>query len=804
MNELFKILGTVAVDNSGANDALDETTGKAEKSHGNISKAFSKIGEAAVAVGKTMAVGLGVAATAIGGIAKASLDSYADYEQLVGGVDTLFKDSSKKVQDYANKAYETAGMSANDYMETVTSFSASLLQSLDGDTDKAADKANQAIIDMSDNANKMGTSIESIQNAYQGFAKQNYTMLDNLKLGYGGTKEEMERLLEDATAISGVEYDIESYADVVDAIHIIQTQMGITGTTAKEASSTISGSMSSMKSAWTNLITGLGNEDADLSGLIDKFTESAETVMDNVLPRVEKILGGITNALPKLLSKISKKLPSTLKSFLPSLLKAATTLLKGVVQALPTLLKVLIEQVPYIVTELGAALMDALPILLDTVQDLLAQVWDFIMLDVLNTGISFEDAIDAIFNSDVFAAISSAFAKVKEAVTPVVEAFQNLIEKVTEGVDWSGMFSSAFSVMTDVISWAWETIGQPVLDGIVLAINWVADNWETITAVMGEAFAMYCDYAQTVWTNIGQPVWDMISWAIEWAVELFKKNMPAIKAFFAEAVAGIKDTWEKHLKPAFEAIGKFLNDVLKPAFEYVFETVIGPLVEGAFKHIGNLWTKTLKPVFDGICDFITGVFTLDFEKALNGIGGIISGAFSAVQSTIETPFRTAWTVISKIVEDMKKIFEFKFSMPDIKLPHFGITPKGWQLGDLLKGVIPKLGIEWYAKGGVLTEPTIFGMNGNNAMIGGEAGHEAIAPIDVLQKYVEESVAKNNAIFAGAINDGFDRLLDFLQAYIPELANMQVVMDSGAMVAELAPAMDARLGKMYIRSERGAW
>ena len=164
MNELFKILGLVAVDNAGANAALDETTEKAEKSHGNISKAFGKIGEAAVAVGKTVAVGLGAAATAIGGIAKTALDSYTDYEQLVGGVDTLFKESSKKVQEYADKAYETAGMSANAYMETVTSFSASLLQSLDGDTAKAADKANRAIIDMSDNANKMGTDISMIQN----------------------------------------------------------------------------------------------------------------------------------------------------------------------------------------------------------------------------------------------------------------------------------------------------------------------------------------------------------------------------------------------------------------------------------------------------------------------------------------------------------------------------------------------------------------------------------------------------------------------------------------------------------------
>lgn len=181
--ELFKILGKIAIDTNEANKALDDTSSKAEKSHSKMDGAFSKIGSAAVKVGKTVAVGIGAAATAVAGLVTKSVQSYAEYEQLVGGVETLFKDSAGKVQEYAAEAYKTAGISANDYMSTVTSFSASLLQSLDGDTAKATETAHQAIVDMSDNANKMGTDIGMIQNAYQGFAKQNYTMLDNLKLG---------------------------------------------------------------------------------------------------------------------------------------------------------------------------------------------------------------------------------------------------------------------------------------------------------------------------------------------------------------------------------------------------------------------------------------------------------------------------------------------------------------------------------------------------------------------------------------------------------------------------------------------
>jgi phage-related protein len=834
--ELFKLLGTIAIDNSGANDAIDGTTEKAEGAHSKMSGAFKKIGSAAVAVGKVVGAGIAAAGTAIGAVAKQALDGYAEYEQLVGGVDTLFKESSKKVQAYANQAYKTAGMSANAYMETVTSFSASLLQSLDGDTAKAADKANQAIIDMSDNANKMGTDIAMIQNAYQGFSKQNYTMLDNLKLGYGGTKGEMERLLEDAMALTGIEYDIDSYADVVDAIHVIQTEMGITGTTAKEASSTISGSISSMKSAWTNLITGLGNEKADLSGLIDNFIVSAETVMDNVVPRIEKILNGITKALPKVLDKITKKLPSLLNSMLPGLIKAATSLLKGLVTALPTILKVLIEQVPYVVTQISMALIEAFPILLDTLKDLVGQVWDYLSLEVFKTGVSFEDALGTVgeiwatYGQPIVDAISGAIKWLGSTWSSMSgalsEKFSEVWDRCTE--TWSKKGAALFDTIGDIFAWfrenwdsitatmgqvfeglwdscvaTWEAVGQPLNDMMVDAIIWLGDNWGNIMTTLGDLFAGLWDVCTTVWNSIGQPIWDMIEIAIEWALGLFKKHMPAIQEFFGNAVKGIKDTWDNHLKPVFDAIGKFLKDVVVPAFEWALETIIEPLVEGVFKTIGNLWNNTLKPVFDGICDFITGVFTLDFQKAFNGILGIVTGVIDGIGSILGGLIDTVKNIFTKVVDSIKGAFNFKIELPKIKLPHFSVTPKGWQLGDLLKGVLPKLGIEWYAKGGVLTEPTIFGMNGNNAMVGGEAGAEAVAPIDVLQKYVEESVAKNNAVFADAINDGFDRLLDFLQAYIPELSNMQMVMDSGAVVAELAPAMDARLGKLYIRNERGA-
>lgn len=255
---------------------------------------------------------------------------------------------------YANNAYKTAGLSANDYMETVTSFSAALLQSLGGDTEAAAKQADLAITDMADNANKMGTAMGDIQNAYQGFAKQNYTMLDNLKLGYGGTKEEMQRLIDDANALNAAQgnltnYSIDSYADIVSAIHDVQTEMGITGTTAKEASTTIQGSLSAMKSAWTNLLTGIGDDSQDLDKLINNFVDSTGTAAENILPRLGKIITGIGSLAERLAPVVAAAIPGLVTTVLPELVQSGISMvgaiLQGLVQMLPQIIQYGVDMV---------------------------------------------------------------------------------------------------------------------------------------------------------------------------------------------------------------------------------------------------------------------------------------------------------------------------------------------------------------------------------------------------------------------------------------------------------------------------
>lgn len=314
---------------------------------------------------------LGAAVLSVG---KQAIEAYSQNEQLVGGVQTLFKDSAGIVQDYANNAYKAAGMSANQYMNTVTSFSASLIQSLGGDTKAAAELGNTAVQDMSDNANKMGTDIESIQQTYQSLARGNYAMLDNLKLGYGGTKAEMERLMSDAEKLTGEHYTVGDFGDTVKAIHAVQEHMGITGTTAKEAATTIEGSMNSMKASWQNLLAGMSDSGANMDGLIQNLVDSVNTFASNIMPRIAPLINGmVTTAvqlLPQAVNMITSQLLPLITAQIPSIVSGLSQVVQAIVAALPQIMSALTAALPQIVE----ALLTLLPQLIDAGMQLLTSL----------------------------------------------------------------------------------------------------------------------------------------------------------------------------------------------------------------------------------------------------------------------------------------------------------------------------------------------------------------------------------------------------------------------------------------------
>lgn len=405
----------------GVLDSDTEKLGGTSEKSGN--KIRSGLGGALKSIGKLGAAAIGAAATGVGFLAKSAVESFAEYEQLVGGVETLFKDSSDEVMKYAENAYKTAGMSSNEYMDTVTGFSASLLQGLKGDTAAAAKYADIAITDMSDNANKMGTDIGLIKTAYQGFAKQNYTMLDNLKLGYGGTKQEMERLLKDAEKLPqamGKKFDISNYQDIIQAIHVVQENTGIAGTTQKEAAETISGSLGMLKGAWSNLVTGLADDTQDFGKLLNNVIESIKAVAKNLLPTIKVALSGVVQLIKEVAPLIIAEIPKLVNELLPPVLEAAISIVMAIIEVLPSL-----------VEQIFNALLDALPKIIDALIIILPQL----LIAVTNLVIAIvmkltEPAtLTMLLNGAIklFLAIVQAFPTI---ILALIEAYPTIIESI--------------------------------------------------------------------------------------------------------------------------------------------------------------------------------------------------------------------------------------------------------------------------------------------------------------------------------------------------------------------------------------
>lgn len=533
-----------------------------EKETSKLKNTLGKIGNAASTAMKGITTSIGIAATAVGGLVAASVSAYADYEQLVGGVDTLFKESSKKLQDYANEAYRTAGLSANEYMETVTSFSASLLQSLSGDTEKAADYANEALIDMSDNANKMGTSMESIQWAYQGFAKQNYTMLDNLKLGYGGTKEEMERLLADAEKLTGIKYDISSFADVTKAIHEIQTELGITGTTAEEASTTIQGSINSVKAAWKNLLVGITNPDADWDKLIDNLVNTVTTAGENILPAVENALIGVSKLIDSLFPIIAQKIPEIIAQILPNLVTTGanviTSLVTGIQQNLPVIAQSAIEIISQLLTtflellpqiiEMGIQLIASLAEgLAKQIPELIPQIVDCVVLIV-------ETAID---NIDLL--VDAGIQLILALADGLIEALPKLIEKVPEIIE--KLFNTFVRNFPKIVEAGGKLIGKLIV-GLIGALGTLLSNVPKIISTIVQGLKSGWEALKNAGLNLVEGIWEGISGSIQWL-----KNK--IKTWVGNVTSFIKNLFGIHSpsKVFADEIGKNLGLGLGVGFD---------------------------------------------------------------------------------------------------------------------------------------------------------------------------------------------------------------------------------------------
>ena len=667
---MFDLYAKITLDTSGYENGLDNASGKAS---GFADKLKSGLATAA----KVGAAALTAAATGMAALTKASIDQYAEYEQLVGGVDTLFKTASDKVQEYAANAYKTAGMSANEYMDTVTSFSASLLQSLGGDTEKAAQKADQAITDMADNANKMGTGMEMIQNAYQGFAKQNYTMLDNLKLGYGGTKEEMERLLADAEKLSGQKFDISSYSDIVDAIHVVQTEMGITGTTAKEAASTIQGSVSAAKSAWSNLITGIAADNADLDTLIGNFVSSVETAAGNIIPRVSVMLGGISQLVTSASTTIIPMVITTITDNLPALLQAAVAL----------------------VGALGQGIIDSLPAITQA-------------------------AIDILF---FFA--NGLIENLPTLIDGIVQVTLTIVQMLTSPDFLTQLIETAILLIM--------TLAQGLIDAIpqlIAAVPMIIGN--LLAAIIVEL------------PNIIQMGIDLLFALIDGIIKCIPELVAAVPTLIIAFVNGIVNNLDKIILAAPQIIVSLITGII-----------------GAIPELIAAVPRVIAAIADTIRNYDWGGIGRNIVQGLkDGIAGM-------------------W-------DNIKDWFNEK-------------------VNSLVGGVKRILGIHSPSKvfagiGGFMAEGLGEGFSDEFAAVKNDI--EGSMNFDAGTITADANISRNytsGSYGAASTSGGGDsgRIVMLLEQYLPMLANMKVIMDSGQVIGLLAPGMDEELAKINARKAR---
>lgn len=737
------------------NESMKDATNSASK----MSSVMKGIGSSAIKVGKGLAVAGAAAATAVTALVSKSVGAFADYEQLTGGVETLFGAGGRSVEEYAqsvgksvsdiqgkydslmsaqnvvlenaNKAYMTAGMSANEYMDTVTGFSASLISSLGGDTNKAADYANSALVDMSDNANKMGTDMESIKNAYQGFAKQNYTMLDNLKLGYGGTQEEMKRLLSDAEKLTGQRYDISSFADITQAIHAIQTQMDITGTTAKEASTTISGSWRSLKAAFQNVLVGLTTGGDMFDQSLDALINTAVTFGQNIIPAIKGALSGVGYLIEGLAPVIGETIPPLINDLAPTLANSAVSLISSLVNGLTQSATQFSECLSNMIIVAVAGISSVVPQLLDAASKIVSNLMQGLtnsMPQIVNGAVTLiEGLVNGLVNN-IPLLIMGAVQLVTSLANGLIE---NLPRIIDAGVNLiTGIVSASYSMMPQIIQNGMQLV-------VNLAVGLVRAIPQLIAALPRITGAIVKGFKSVNWFDLGlqliKSIWEGIK-------SIGSEMWNGVKEKTSELWGGVKNVVSEKLnniKSAYDAHGRGLKGATFAAIEGVKEyyrtgyDAINQLTGGKLGEVVNAVGEKMEVVkgkFSEAFGNVKNTVMTIFENIKNGITEKISAAVNKVKEifgSIADKVSDVWGKIKGIIKAPKIVQKGTVSIAGVSTP------------------IPKLGLEWNAKGGIMTRPTAFGYANGKVQMGGEAGAEAILPLRTFWNNLSQYIAESN-------------------------------------------------------------
>lgn len=801
--EIFRLMGSVFVD-----------TDKATKSLHGVDKTAESFGKrllGGIGTAAKWAAGVAIAAGTVGiALGKSAIDAYAEYEQLVGGVETLFGESADDVMKYAQNAYKTAGMTANQYMETTTSFAAALLSGLKGDTAAAAKYADMAITDMSDNANKMGTSIESIQNAYQGFAKQNYTMLDNLKLGYGGTQKEMQRLLKDADAINAkqgkiTKYSLNNLSDVYEAIHVIQTEMGITGTTAKEATETISGQIGMLKARFENFKTTLGESLAPVvKNILGKL-------IDN-LPTIEGMVGGLATAAVKVVDFAMPYIMTALEFVEKWFAKVPDLMnfMKGKLSDLGGYLSQKFQPVIQTVRDWFDKLRDTagkVPEKMVVLKDKLLELKD----KAIEVGSYMADKFQPTLDN-----LKAMFEAVKDKLQPFIDKLSDYIKSGEAAKDATQLMKDAGQLLKDAFD-AVATAAEWVTEKVIEVSDWCVEHYKTIESiaiVIGSFAAAWglVNGALAIWNGlatIGAAATGLLSGAatvlggvIAFLTSPITLVIAAIGAVIAIGVL-LWRNWDTVKAKASE-----LWQAVKDKFSQLKEAVSNKVTEmknaavNKFNEMKEAVSTAVSNAKQAVSDKFSEMYNSAKEKVTN-VYNTVKEKFDAVKNAVNDAIEGAKNVVKNGVQALKDFFNFDWKLPKIKLPHFSISGSF----SLNPPSIPKFSVSWYRKAYeqamILNDPTIFGYSaasGKALGAGDGNGNEVVVGEAHLLRMIDGVVAKNMAS-AGA-DAQTTALLQDIRALLEQMTKAGIYLDTGALVGGLAKPMDKKLGQIQAAKARG--
>ena len=597
---VFELFAKLGLDSSEYEDGLGRARGMLSTVGGGIARGLGALGAASGAA-------LGAAATGVVNLTRQSVNAFANYEQLAGGIETLYGDAASSMMDFASQAATTTGQSMNDFMDAAIATSAAMISSVEGDQARAAELTNMSMIDMADNANKLGTDMEAIQNAYRGFSRGNFTMLDNLALGYSGSAAGMAELLADAQAISGVEYDISSYSDIVEAIHVVQEEMGIAGTTSREASETISGSLGALSASWQNLVTGITNPDADLGALISDVVDKAQTALGNLTPAITQALGGIASLIEQVAPVISEQLPTLIDTVLPPLLDAATTLVLAVADNLPDILSAITSRLPDVLNQIIPVIVGLIPSLIVVAGQIISAISSALVdnaPELMQAGL---EVMQTLVDSFLSATEGDGLTQLLDVTMQIIEMLANfLIENAP------ALMGAATELISQLILYFTSPDNQVMLtnlalqlilaiaDGLVQAIpNLVSVIPQIIGANIEAAIQAFPLVLETVGSLLG----DLALMVLGLVGGLMGQS-------YDEVIGNLTLIWDE--------VGQSLED---------FAVGLGTWIIGIGTSISGMWTD--------IKDWFTGGIE-DAMEALSGWWDEISGWFSDLASNALT------------------------------------------------------------------------------------------------------------------------------------------------------------------------